>query len=75
MYAKLLKTKGDQAVKYAVAVLDYFDNENTVHIVEAETPIAASELELGDKEFSIEEFMEEAFNCDIAISLPVPLDI
>jgi hypothetical protein len=66
-------------MKYAVAILDYFDNENTVHIVEAETPlaamIAASELDLGDKEFSIEEFMEEAFNCDIAISLPVPLDI
>jgi hypothetical protein len=66
-------------MKYAVAVLDYFDNENTVHIVEAETPIAAmiaaSELNLGDKELTPQEFIVEAFNCDIAISLPVLLDI
>jgi hypothetical protein len=66
-------------MKYAVAVLDYCDNENIVHIVEAETPlaamIAASELDLGDKEFTPQEFIVEAFDCDLAVSLPVLLDV
>lgn len=65
--------------KYAVGVISFFDNVNTVKIIEAEDGLDAMRLAL---EYPIEEFpfksYEEAqyhfFNADMSVSEPVLLD-
>jgi hypothetical protein len=67
-------------VKYAVAVLNFFDNENEIKVVEANTPVAAIFLAIGQSQHdfknvvSVEDAISEFFNQDISISVPLLLD-
>jgi len=74
-------------MKYAVAVLSFFENENRVSIIEANSEVEAmvKVLSSGDKMLdddyvkwidemllkTVEEIQQECFNGDIAISKPV----
>lgn len=71
--------------KYAVAVLSFFQNENKILIVEAETePLAMIKAldEFANTENSewlgkyptVEEIKQECFNGEIAISTPILLN-
>lgn len=74
-------------MKYAVAVLSFFENENRVFIVDANNEVEAmvKALSSGDKMLdedyvqwsknmwtkTVEEIQEECFDGDMAISKPV----
>lgn len=74
-------------MKYAVAVLSFFENENRVSIIEANSEVEAmvKVLSSGDKMLdedyvkwidemllkTVEEIQQECFDGDIAISKPV----
>lgn len=77
-------------MKYAVAVLNFFDNENKVLLVDANSEVEAmvKTLSSGDKMLdeeyvqwietmlakTVEEIQEECFDGDLAISKPVLIE-
>lgn len=77
-------------MKYAVAVLSFFDNENKVLLVDANSEVEAmvKTLSSGDKMLdeeyvqwietmlakTVEEIQEECFDGDLAISKPVLIE-
>lgn len=65
--------------KYAVAVLNFFDNENKIKIVEAKDGLDAMRLALDypPDEFAFKSYEEAQyyfFNADVSVSEPVLLD-
>ncbi|WP_303872020.1 hypothetical protein [Acetobacterium wieringae] len=78
-------------MKYAVAVLSFFENENRVSIVDANSEVEAmiKALSSGDKMLdedyvqwskpmltkTVEEIQEECFDGDMAISKPVIIEM
>ena len=69
-------------MRFAVAVLSFFDNENKIHIVEATNELEAMNLAMGDLNgmdtscwSTPEQFADALFDQDIAISYPVLIDI
>ena len=69
-------------MRFAVAVLNFFDNENKIHIVEATNELEAMNLAMGNDLNGMdtpcldttEKFVEAMFDQDVSISFPVLLD-
>lgn len=68
-------------MKYAVAVLSFFDNENSIKVVDAESPLEAvfAAVEQSPENYqnveSVEDLLIELFNQDMAVSAPLSLEL
>jgi len=70
-------------MKFAVAVFNFFDNENVVYIVEAVTPEEAiieavrftggDEFADGLRGIPADDMLQCLFDCDMCVSAPVEL--
>jgi hypothetical protein len=58
--------------KYAIAFINFFDNENKVYIVEAENQIKAlRKIVPHINKDTIEDIKQGVFDCDQSISTPI----